>query len=185
MPTRLPAWSTSATERGARRPRHLVPQRQRDGVPVAAALANWTLSTYSTPTGWSPSTTFWYRLLNCGIILPASTGSDWYICFQQSGVRAFSGQLCLPGLAGRPARRGHVHHQRSPRCSWAADGHNPGNPWTEGSPRREVPVPRVGSRNCRSTVSSWSRTDGPWLGGKALGGCEKAHSEADSDRRRR
>ena len=46
----------------------------------------------------------WYRMLNCGLHLPASTGSDWYICSNNrvyvriEGV--FSYAAWLAGLAG-------------------------------------------------------------------------------------
>lgn len=68
--------------------------------PVAAALGKLDAFNLFDPYWmWPEEYTIWYHLLNCGIQLPASTGSDWYICsnnrvYVQTGdTFASSGQL--------------------------------------------------------------------------------------------
>ncbi|MGG7381594.1 hypothetical protein ACQ7B2_23590, partial [Escherichia coli] len=48
--------------------------------PVAAALGRLDGLNLFDPYWMDPEYELWYRLLNCGIKLPASTGSDWYVC---------------------------------------------------------------------------------------------------------
>ncbi|MBI2940862.1 MAG: CehA/McbA family metallohydrolase [Chloroflexi bacterium] len=48
--------------------------------PVAAALGRLDGINLFDPYWGDPEYDLWHRLLNCGIRLPASTGSDWYIC---------------------------------------------------------------------------------------------------------
>ena len=48
--------------------------------PVAASLGKLDAFNLFDPYWMDPEYDVWYRLLNCGIRLPASTGSDWYIC---------------------------------------------------------------------------------------------------------
>ena len=48
--------------------------------PVAAALGKLDAFNLFDPCWKSVEYEVWYHLLNCGIRLPASTGSDWYIC---------------------------------------------------------------------------------------------------------
>ena len=75
--------------------------------PVAAALGKLDAFNLFDPYWVMPEEyTIWYHLLNCGMRLPASTGSDWYICsnnrvYVQTGV-TFSYDAWLKGLlAGR------------------------------------------------------------------------------------
>ena len=75
--------------------------------PVAAILGKLDAFNLFDPYWVMPEEyTIWYHLLNCGINLPASTGSDWYICsnnrvyVQTKG--SFSYEAWLNGLqAGR------------------------------------------------------------------------------------
>ena len=48
--------------------------------PVAAALGKLDAFNLFDPFWMDPEYDIWYHLLNCGIPLPASTGTDWFIC---------------------------------------------------------------------------------------------------------
>lgn len=48
--------------------------------PVAAALGKLDGFNLFDPFWMDPEYEIWYRLLNCDIQLPASTGSDWFVC---------------------------------------------------------------------------------------------------------
>ncbi|MEE2659628.1 MAG: CehA/McbA family metallohydrolase [Candidatus Latescibacterota bacterium] len=48
--------------------------------PVAAALGKLDAFNLFDPFWMDPEYDLWYRLLNCGINLPASTGTDWFVC---------------------------------------------------------------------------------------------------------
>jgi hypothetical protein len=74
--------------------------------PVAAALGRLDGLNLFDPYWMDPEYDLWYRLLNCGIRLPASTGSDWYVCSSNRVYvdvpGSFSYERWLAGLrAGR------------------------------------------------------------------------------------
>ena len=48
--------------------------------PVAAALGKLDAFNLFDPGWMDPEYDIWYHMLNCGIRLPASTGSDWFLC---------------------------------------------------------------------------------------------------------
>lgn len=48
--------------------------------PIAAALGRLDALNLFDPYWMDPEYDIWYGLLNCGIRLPASTGSDWFVC---------------------------------------------------------------------------------------------------------
>ena len=48
--------------------------------PVAAALGKLDAFNLFDPYWMDPEYDLWYRLLNCGLRLPASTGTDWFVC---------------------------------------------------------------------------------------------------------
>ncbi len=48
--------------------------------PVAAALSKLDAFNMFDPFWMDPEYDLWYKLLNCGIPLPASTGTDWFVC---------------------------------------------------------------------------------------------------------
>ena len=48
--------------------------------PVAAALGKLDAFNLFDPFWMDPEYDLWYKLLNCGIKLPASTGTDWFVC---------------------------------------------------------------------------------------------------------
>jgi hypothetical protein len=90
--------------------------------PVAAALGRLDGLNLFDPFWMDPEYERWYRLLSCGIRLPASTGSDWFVCssnrvYVDAGAD-FSYAAWLAGLkAGRtfvtngPVLRLHVAGQ--------------------------------------------------------------------------
>jgi hypothetical protein len=74
--------------------------------PVAAALGRLDGLNLFDPFWMDPEYDLWYRLLTCGIHLPASTGSDWFVCSSNRVYvdvgNAFSYDTWLAGLrAGR------------------------------------------------------------------------------------
>ena len=48
--------------------------------PVAASLGKLDAFNLFDPFWMDPEYDIWYKLLNCGIRLPASTGTDWFVC---------------------------------------------------------------------------------------------------------
>ena len=48
--------------------------------PVASILGKVDALNLFDPWWMDPEYDLWYRLLNCGVKLPASTGSDWFVC---------------------------------------------------------------------------------------------------------
>lgn len=48
--------------------------------PVAAALGKLDAFNLFDPFWMDPEYDLWYKLLNCGLKLPASTGTDWFVC---------------------------------------------------------------------------------------------------------
>ena len=55
--------------------------------PVAAALGKLDAFNLFDPFWMDPEYDLWYKLLNCGLRLPASTGTDWFVCSNQPRVR--------------------------------------------------------------------------------------------------
>lgn len=60
-------------------------------VPVAAALGKLDAMNFFDPYWMDPEYDLWYALLNCGFKLPASTGSDWFVC-SANRVYAYTGR---------------------------------------------------------------------------------------------
>ena len=48
--------------------------------PIAAALGKLDAFNLFDPFWMDPEYDLWYKLLNCGLHLPASTGTDWFVC---------------------------------------------------------------------------------------------------------
>lgn len=59
--------------------------------PVAAALGKLDAMNFFDPYWMDPEYDLWYALLNCGFKLPASTGSDWFVC-SANRVYAYTGR---------------------------------------------------------------------------------------------
>ena len=87
--------------------------------PVAAALGKLDGFNLFDPFWMDPEYEIWYRLLNCGIPLPASTGSDWFVCSNNRVyVDTGRGGQRRPRIRLRPLDRRaeggpHLHHQRA------------------------------------------------------------------------
>ncbi len=102
--------------------------------PVAAVLGKLDALNLFDPFWVMPEEyTIWYHLLNCGIHLPASTGSDWYVCSNNRVYvqieEPFSYDAWLVGLkAGRsfvsngPALFLRVGDQRPGEVIWTEPG---------------------------------------------------------------
>jgi hypothetical protein len=74
--------------------------------PVAAALGRLDGLNLFDPYWMDPEYELWYRLLNCGIRLPASTGSDWFVCSSNRVYVDVPGQFSYESwLAGLRAGR--------------------------------------------------------------------------------
>jgi hypothetical protein len=70
--------------------------------PIAAALGKLDGLNLFDPYWMDPEYELWYALLNCGMRLPASTGSDWFVCSSNRvyvAVDEFSYASWLAGLA--------------------------------------------------------------------------------------
>jgi hypothetical protein len=94
--------------------------------PVAAALGKLDGFNLFDPCWKELEYRIWYHLLNCGIALPASTGSDWFICsnnrvYVQTG-EGFTYRSWLEGL-----RDGRTFITNGPALFLEADGHGPGS----------------------------------------------------------
>jgi hypothetical protein len=103
--------------------------------PVAAALGRLDGLNLFDPYWMDPEYDLWYRLLNCGIRLPASTGSDWFVCssnrvYVDVGTD-FSYDSWLAGL-----RAGRTFVTDGPALRLTVAGSSPSNdalelgPWT-------------------------------------------------------
>ncbi|MBN1400000.1 MAG: CehA/McbA family metallohydrolase [Anaerolineae bacterium] len=93
--------------------------------PVAAALGKLDAFNLFDPYWTDPEYRIWYEMLNCGFRLPASTGSDWFIC---SGNRVyadtagpFSYERWIEALQG-----GHSFITNGPALFLTVDGQGPG-----------------------------------------------------------
>ena len=79
--------------------------------PVAAALGKLDAFNLFDPRWMDPEWDIWYDLLTCGLTLPASTGSDWFIC-SSNRVYAFTGDGSAADLAVAAGNR-HGGHDGS------------------------------------------------------------------------
>ena len=70
--------------------------------PVAAALGKLDAFNLFDPFWMDPEYDIWYKLLDCGIHLPASTGTDWFVCSNNrvyvSTDEAFSYESWIEGM---------------------------------------------------------------------------------------
>lgn len=95
-------------------------------VPVAAALGKLDAFNLFDPCWKEKEYDIWYLLLNCGIHLPASTGSDWFICsnnrvYVQAG-ESFDYASWLRGL-----QAGRTFITNGPALLFEVEGHPPGS----------------------------------------------------------
>jgi hypothetical protein len=93
--------------------------------PVAAALGKLDGFNLFDPFWMDPEYEIWYRLLNCGFPLPASTGSDWFVCsnnrvyVQTTGP--FTYDAWIDGL-----KAGRTFITNGPSLLLQVDGNEPG-----------------------------------------------------------
>lgn len=94
--------------------------------PVAAVLGKLDGLNLHDPYWMDPEYDLWYRLLDCGIRLPASTGSDWFVCSSNRvyvDVRGlFSYEAWLAGM-----RAGRTFVTDGPILHLSVEGHEPSN----------------------------------------------------------
>jgi hypothetical protein len=94
--------------------------------PVAAALGRLDGLNLFDPYWMDPEYDLWYRLLNCGFRLPASTGSDWFVCSSNRVYVMpdgdFSYASWLEGL-----RAGRTFVTDGPVIELTVAGHRPSN----------------------------------------------------------
>lgn len=94
--------------------------------PVAAALGALDGINLFDPYWMDPEYEIWYMLLNCGLRLPASTGSDWFVCSSNRVYVDVAGHLTYPAwLAG--LREGRTFITDGPILRLTAAGHGPSN----------------------------------------------------------
>ena len=107
--------------------------------PVAAALGKLDGFNLFDPFWMDPEYEIWYRLLNCGIPLPASTGSDWFVCsnnrvYVDLGGAGFDYDRWIDGL-----KAGRTFITNGPVLLLRADGAAPGDT-LEVQPEHELEV---------------------------------------------
>ena len=108
--------------------------------PIAAALGRLDGINLFDPYWMDPEYDVWYRLLNCGFQLPASTGSDWYLCssnrvYVDVGT-SFTYEAWLDGL-----RDGRTFVTDGPVLTLTVAGYPPSNGWLDvGAAIRAVPL---------------------------------------------
>jgi len=94
--------------------------------PVAAALGRLDGINLFDPYWKDPEYDVWYRLLNCGLRLPASTGSDWFVCSSNrvyvETAESFSYESWLAGL-----RDGRTFITDGPILRLSVARHHPNN----------------------------------------------------------
>jgi hypothetical protein len=105
--------------------------------PIAAALGKLDGLNLFDPYWMDPEYDLWYQLLNCGIRLPASTGSDWFVCssnrvYVEAGTN-FSYPLWLARL-----REGRSFVTDGPILDLRVEGHRPSNDPLDGGAGADV-----------------------------------------------
>jgi hypothetical protein len=94
--------------------------------PVAAALGKLDGFNLFDPFWMDPEYEIWYRLLNCGIPLPASTGSDWFVCSNNRVYVQVGGDFTYDAwIEGLKAGRTFITN--GPALLLRADGREPGD----------------------------------------------------------
>ena len=136
--------------------------------PVSAALGKLDGFNLFDPFWMDPEYRIWYRLLNCGIALPASTGSDWFVCsnnrvyVQTEG--GFSYDRWIEGL-----KAGRTFITNGPALFFRVNGEEPGATLDlSGHPEVEAhitlkthhPVTRVELVHNGHIVQTWDEPDG-------------------------
>ena len=112
--------------------------------PVAAALGKLDAFNLFDPYWHGLEYDIWYLLLNCGIRLPASTGSDWFVCSNNRVYVQTSGEFTYDGWV-QNLQAGRTFITNGPALFLTVDGRIPGA--TLASPQ--------GSRRKLSGQISW------------------------------
>ena len=101
---------------------------QADGMeaPIAAILGKLDGINLFDPWWRDPDYDAWYRMLNCGLRVPASTGSDWYLCSSNRVYAQVAGDFTYETwLAG--LRAGRTFITDGPVLRLRVNGHAPSN----------------------------------------------------------
>ena len=106
--------------------------------PIAAALGKLDAFNLFDPYWMDPEYDIWYRLLNCGFRLPASTGSDWFIS-SANRVYVYTGGDFDPGDWIRALKRGQTFITNGPALLMTVDS-QPIGATISTMPGRPLPV---------------------------------------------
>ena len=104
--------------------------------PVAAALGKLDAFNLFDPCWKDLEYDIWYRLLNCGIALPASTGTDWFVCANNRVYVSTDGEFTYESWL-RGLQQGRTFITNGPALFIDVEGESPGSsiPSPDGSPR--------------------------------------------------
>jgi hypothetical protein len=94
--------------------------------PIAAALGKLDGLNLFDPYWMDPEYDLWYRLLNCGIRLPASTGSDWFVCSSNRVYVDVGADFSYATWLDR-LRAGRTFVTDGPVLDLQVEGHRPSN----------------------------------------------------------
>lgn len=171
--------------------------------PIAAALGRLDGLNLFDPYWMDPEYDLWYRLLNCGIRLPASTGSDWYVCSSNRVYvdvgNSFTYENWLGGL-----RAGRTFVTDGPVLKLSVEGHQPNNDlldlgrtvssvrasvdWESCVPIDRVEIVRDGEVVARSENTEGASTgrftldldatDASWIAARCWGGRRNSYGHA-------
>jgi hypothetical protein len=172
--------------------------------PVAAALGRLDGLNLFDPFWMDPEYDVWYALLNCGVRLPASTGSDWFVCssnrvYAHLGASgAFSYASWLEAL-----QAGRTFITNGPVLRFAVEQHAPSNAmlgvgdgtrslavsvewaWPQGLDALEIVRDGevIATRTCTpdETHGEWTTTldaTGGWLAARAWGRRRNSYAHA-------
>jgi hypothetical protein len=167
--------------------------------PIAAALGKLDGLNLFDPYWMDPEYDVWYALLNCGTRLPASTGSDWFVCSSNRvyvAIGEFSYRTWLAGLAA-----GRTFITNGPVLGIDVEGHTPSNDcldlgqevralqvrvtWAWHAPLDTVEIVRdgqvVASYTPDSAESAWTVSldgSGGWVAARAWGKRRNSYGHA-------
>ena len=94
--------------------------------PVAAALGKLDAFNLFDPYWQDPEYDLWYAMLNCGFRLPASTGSDWFVC-SANRVYAYTGGSFAYDDWMAALKQGRTFITNGPALELRVDGALPGD----------------------------------------------------------
>lgn len=106
--------------------------------PVAAALGKLDAFNLFDPHWMDPEYDLWYAMLNCGFKLPASTGSDWFLC-SANRVYAYTGKVFDVDDWTRALQSGRSFITNGPALFLTVDDQIPGDV-VQAEPGRELDV---------------------------------------------